>query len=121
MQDLAVGLPDPRSCATLYVWTYQGLQILLILAAIGLPHPSHDHECNDQSVVRIRTARNGSPVSEHTENPSVLMINNDRLVVIRFDEIDTSEYEDTDDEGEKRNHHESKKKIAEWKISPLLC
>ncbi|GBM90842.1 hypothetical protein AVEN_149465-1 [Araneus ventricosus] len=41
----------------------------------------NDQGCNDQSVVRIRTACNGASVSKHTENSPVIAISTSLLVI----------------------------------------
>ncbi|GBN12700.1 hypothetical protein AVEN_38599-1 [Araneus ventricosus] len=52
---------------------------------------------------------NGSPISKHTENPLVLVINNS-LVVIGFDEMTPqNKMTMTEKRGQKRNHHQLKK------------
>ncbi|GBL94318.1 hypothetical protein AVEN_16832-1 [Araneus ventricosus] len=65
-----------------------------------------DHECNDQSVVLIKTAQNRS-VPKRIENPPILVINN-LLVVISFDEIMPQNMRMMT-RGQKRNHHQPKK------------
>ncbi|GBN33326.1 hypothetical protein AVEN_79969-1, partial [Araneus ventricosus] len=55
-----------------------------------------DHGCKDQSVILIKIAWNGSPVSKYIENPPVLVINIS-LVVIGFDEMTPQNMRDNDE------------------------
>ncbi|GBL91959.1 hypothetical protein AVEN_102535-1 [Araneus ventricosus] len=57
-------------------------QLSLCLAVVAA---CSDHGCNDQSVSLVKISWSGSPVTEHIENPPVLVIN-DSLVVISFDD-----------------------------------
>ncbi|GBL81010.1 hypothetical protein AVEN_83097-1 [Araneus ventricosus] len=68
-----------------------------------------DHGCNDQSVVLIKIAWNGSPVSKDIENPTVLVINSS-LVVIGLEEMTPQNTRTMAmKKGLKRNHYHPKK------------